>query len=108
MVIPNPYTNLATRQIRLTPLERSKVLDFDSDTDSEQIPETDTPKEHELVPEAVPETVPDIPKEPELVPEAVPEPETPKEPEEDLEEIQVEDKLKKNIGYYEWFKSFFF
>lgn len=32
MVIPNPYTNLATRQIRLARFERSKVLDFDSDT----------------------------------------------------------------------------
>lgn len=71
-------------------------LDFDSDTSSEQIPETETPRE------------------PEAVVEEVSEPETPKEPEEDLEEnekeeeIQVEDKVKENIGYYEWFKSFFF
>lgn len=77
-------------------------LDFDSDTNSEEIPET--PKETEQVPEAVPEAVP----------EEVPEPETPKEPEEDLEEDekeeknQVEDNKKKNIGYYEWFKSFFY
>lgn len=77
-------------------------LDFDSDTNSEEIPET--PKETEQVPDAVPEEVH----------EEVPEPETPKEPEEDLEEnkkeeeIQVEDKVKENIGYYEWFKSFFF
>lgn len=77
-------------------------LDFDSDTNSEEIPET--PKETEQVPEAVPEAVP----------EEVPEPETPKEPEEDLEEDkkeeenQVEDNVKKNIGYYEWFKSFFY
>lgn len=77
-------------------------LDFDSDTNSEEIPET--PKETEQVPDAVPEEVH----------EEVPEPETPKEPEEDLEEDkkeeenQVEDNVKKNIGYYEWFKSFFY
>lgn len=71
-------------------------LDFDSDTSSEAVPEPETPRE------------------PEAVAEEVSEPETPKEHEEDLEEnekeeeIQVEDKVKENIGYYEWFKSFFF
>lgn len=32
MVVPNPYLNYATRQVRLTRLEKSKVLDFDNDT----------------------------------------------------------------------------
>lgn len=55
-------------------------LDFDSDTSSEQVPEE------------------------------VPEPETPNEPEEKLKEDvnQIENEKKENIGYYEWFKSFFF
>lgn len=32
MVVPNPYTNIGTRQLRLVSGDRTKLLDFDSDT----------------------------------------------------------------------------